>query len=178
MTYTYGSTDWRDELTGISTVTGADTVNEQIVYDANGNAVSYRGATLTWNGKQLASWTKGSDSISYAYDENGLRLRKTVNGTATEYYYNGSILMSLVTGDDTLLFSYDQGGNVVSVNHNGTEYYYLRNGQGEERSDARARHLNGTTVRCREPRLTEARRPRGYRQAHRQQRHCRGNIWV
>ena len=97
------------------------------LYDAVGNPTSYLGQTLTWEGKQLTA----AGTTTYEYDENGLRLNKTVNNVSTDYYYNGSVLMSLVTGNDTLLFSYDASGKVVAVNCNGTYYYYLRNGQGD-----------------------------------------------
>ena len=96
-----------------------------------GNPVSYRGYTTSFEGKQLVSAVKSGKNITFAYDENGLRTQKTVNGVTTNYYYNGSVLISQVSGNDTLLFSYDANGSVVSVNFNGTDYYYIRNGQGD-----------------------------------------------
>ena len=117
--YAYTNSSWGDQLTSYN--------NQSIVYDAMGNPTSYLGQTLTWRGKQLTA----VGTTTYEYDENGLRLNKTVNNVSTDYYYNGSVLMSLVTGNDTLLFSYDATGQVAAVNHNGTYYYYLRNGQGD-----------------------------------------------
>ena len=96
-----------------------------------GNPTTYRGKTLTWRGKQMTGITAGMDVISYSYDENGLRLQKTVNNVATDYYYNGKVLIGLTKGTDTLRFSYDAAGNAAAVDHNGTYYYYLRNGQGD-----------------------------------------------
>ena len=96
-----------------------------------GNPTSYLGKTLAWEGKKLVAYTDGGNTISYAYNEDGLRLEKTVNGVNTEYYYNGSILIAMADGTNTQKFSYDSTGNVVSVNFNGTEYYYLRNAQGD-----------------------------------------------
>ena len=92
-----------------------------------GNPESYLGRTLSWEGKQLTAVTDGTHSYSYSYNEDGLRLRKVVDGTDTEYYYNGSILIAMADGTNTQKFSYDSTGNVVSVNFNGTEYYYLCN---------------------------------------------------
>ena len=86
---------------------------------------------MTWNGRQLATATNGTNTISYSYDENGIRTQKTVNGVATNYNYHGSALISQVTGNDTLLFSYDANGNAAAVNYNGTYYYYVRNGQND-----------------------------------------------
>ena len=74
---------------------------------------------MTWNGRQLATATNGTNNVSYSYDENGIRTQKTVNGTVTNYNYHGSALISQVTDNDTLLFSYDASGNVVAVNYNG-----------------------------------------------------------
>ena len=125
ITYGYDSANqqWADQLASYD--------GEAIRYDANGNPTTYRGYTMTWQGRRLTSATNGTDAISYAYDENGLRTQKTVNGTATQYRYHGSVLISQVTGSDKLLFSYDANGNVVAVSFNGTYYYYVRNGQGD-----------------------------------------------
>ena len=122
-TYDYDNTDWGDQLTGYN--------GQTITYDPMGNPTMYRGKTLTWRGKQLTGIADGTDTIAYSYDENGLRLQKTVNNVVTDYYYNGKVLIGLVKGNDTLRFSYDAAGNAAAVNHNGTYYYYLRNGQGD-----------------------------------------------
>ena len=125
ITYGYDSANqqWADQLTSYD--------GEDIRYDANGNPTTYRGYTMAWQGRRLTSATNGTNTVSYAYDENGIRTQKTVNGTATQYRYHGSVLISQVTGSNKLLFSYDANGNVVAVNYNGTYYYYVRNGQGD-----------------------------------------------
>ena len=100
-----------------------------------GNPLSYRGYTLTWQGKRLQSLSGNNTTASYTYDEQGVRSSKTVNGVTTTFSYNGSLLMAQVQGSGTSqvkqLFSYDANGDVVSVNYNGTEYFYLRNGQND-----------------------------------------------
>ena len=108
--------------------------------------MSYFGATLSWEGKQLKGYSMVPDAGSkalvygYDYDENGLRTQKSVNNTVTEYYYNGSALMGMTTGTGSSaivqLFSYDASGKVVAVDYskggsNFTTYYYLRNAQGD-----------------------------------------------
>ena len=123
ISYGYSTGDWKDQLVSYG--------NQTITYDAMGNPTAYRGKALTWRGKQLTGITDGTDVISYSYDENGLRLQKTVNNVATDYYYNGKVLIGLTKGTDTLRFSYDAAGNAAAVDHNGTYYYYLRNGQGD-----------------------------------------------
>jgi RHS repeat-associated protein len=96
-----------------------------------GNPTSYRGYTFTWRGKQLIGASNSSVSVSFEYNEDGLRQKKTVNNVDTDYFYNGSVLIGMQRGTSKFLFSYDASGNVVSVNYNGTEYYYLRNAQGD-----------------------------------------------
>jgi RHS repeat-associated protein len=96
-----------------------------------GNPTTYRGYTMTWRGKQLAGFTGGTKTVSFEYNEDGLRQQKTYNGVVTNYYYNGSVLIGMQRGTAKERFSYDASGNVVSVIHNGTEYYYLRNAQGD-----------------------------------------------
>ena len=145
--YEYGNSAWQDQLTQIKTYSvsaaGVQTlINTQtMAYDTMGNPTTYLGKTLSWEGKQLTGVSATGQSVSYAYDENGLRTQKTVDGTTTDYYYNGSVLIGMVTGSGSSAivqrFSYDSSGNVVSVDYsadNGstfTTYYYLRNGQGD-----------------------------------------------
>ena len=119
---------------------------ESITYDASGNPTNYLGATLVWEGQRLKSYTPKdassgrANSYVYSYDENGIRTRKTIGNTVTDYYYNGTLLMGTVktttnsdgsTTTSKLRFSYDANGKVVAVNYNGNYYYYLRNAQSD-----------------------------------------------
>ncbi len=121
--YVYGNSAWGDQLTSYN--------GTPISYDEMGNPTSYRGYSFTWRGKQLIGASNSSVSVSFEYNEDGLRQKKTVNNLETDYYYNGSVLIGMQRGTSKFLFSYDASGNVVSVNYNGTEYYYLRNAQGD-----------------------------------------------
>ena len=126
VSYTYDSA-WKDKLVSYD--------GQTITYDEIGNPLSYRGYTLTWQGKRLQSLSGNNTTASYTYDEQGVRSSKTVNGVTTTFSYNGSLLMAQVQGSGASqvkqLFSYDANGDVISVNYNGTEYYYLRNGQND-----------------------------------------------
>jgi RHS repeat-associated protein len=51
-------------------------------YDANGNLVSGAGRTITWDGANRPTSINGS---TYAYDGEGRRLKKVVNGVTTYY---------------------------------------------------------------------------------------------
>ena len=136
--YAYTNSAWKDQLTSYD--------GESITYDASGNPTNYLGATLVWEGQRLKSYTPKdassgrANSYVYSYDENGIRTRKTIGNTVTDYYYNGTLLMGTVktttnsdgsTTTSKLRFSYDANGKVVAVNYNGNYYYYLRNAQND-----------------------------------------------
>jgi RHS repeat-associated protein len=136
--YAYTNSAWKDQLTSYD--------GESITYDASGNPTNYLGATLVWEGQRLKSYTPKdassgrANSYVYSYDENGIRTRKTIGSTVTDYYYNGTLLMGTVktttnsdgsTTTSKLRFSYDADGKVVAVNYNGNYYYYLRNAQND-----------------------------------------------
>ena len=67
---------------------------------------------------------------TYAYDDGGKRITKTVNGTTYNYHYMGDQLVELTWGGNKLHFTYDSTGP-LSVNCNGTEYFYVKNAQGD-----------------------------------------------
>ncbi|MDD3400152.1 MAG: hypothetical protein PHT58_00785 [Eubacteriales bacterium] len=141
--YEYGNDTWQDQLTQMKTYTvsaaGVQTLTntQNLSYDEMGNATSYLGKTLSWEGKRLTNSTSSGQNIAYAYDENGLRTQKTVNGVTTNYYYNGSVLIGMTAGSIYQRFSYDSSGRLVAVDYstnsgtNYTTYYYQRNAQGD-----------------------------------------------
>ena len=103
-----------------------------------GNPTSYRGATATWFGRQLRSYTKGSTSVSYKYDENGLRTQKTVNGVVHDYYYVGDRLVYEKLGDEyEYFYCYDADGRLAMVERviisSGAKGYFftITNAQGD-----------------------------------------------
>ena len=126
--YTYGDTEWGDLLTAYD--------GEAISYDGIGNPLSYRGWTMNWQGgRQLASMTKGSDTLSFVYNESGLRTSKTVNGVTHSYIWQGSKLAADITDAYALYFHYDSSGEVIgftrTANGADTEYFYVKNLQGD-----------------------------------------------
>ena len=109
---------------------------EEITYDGIGNPLSYRGWTMSWQGgRQLASMTKGSNTLNFAYNESGLRTSKTVNGVAHSYVWQGSKLAADITDTYALYFHYDSTGDVIgftrTANGTDTEYFYVKNLQGD-----------------------------------------------
>lgn len=119
--YTY-DTVWKDKLTSYD--------SEIITYDAIGNPTTYRGATLTWSGRQLMSYTKGDLNITYKYDANGLRTQKTVNGVVHDYGYDiENRLVYEKHGEEyEMFYRYDVDGRLYQVirnmiNNNNYKYY-------------------------------------------------------
>ena len=71
----------------------------------------YRGANCTYFGNQLQSYSKNGSTISYKYDSDGIRTRKTVNGVDHDYYYVDGVLMYEKNGNDyELFYLYDNDG--------------------------------------------------------------------
>ena len=130
VSYTYGDSGWQDLLTAYN--------GQEITYDAIGNPTSYRGWTLGWqNGRQLATAAKSGKSVSYAYDVNGIRASKTVDGVKHTYVYDGTQLLAERYGTTRLEFMYNESGQPHLVRYSTNSgssyvtYYYILNQQGD-----------------------------------------------
>ena len=132
-TFTYGANSWEDKLTKYN--------NQDIVYDAIGNPTSYLGATLTWRGRALESYSDSTKNILYSYDVDGMRYQKIVRNGNTEtarydyVYSDGKLIVLTYTANgttNTARFVYDYWGEVRGfiLNDNAT-YLYLKNIQGD-----------------------------------------------
>ena len=133
--WSYGDTVWSDLLTDFN--------GTAITYDEVGNPLTIGSKELSWLGRQLTQITDGEEEISYAYNGDGQRVSKTVNGTTTEFIYNGDILAGQKTGDDILVFMYDNNGDPFGFIYNGAEYYYIKNAQNDVTAIASA---DGTVI--------------------------------
>ena len=114
-----------------------------MTYDEIGNPITFGSKSFEWCGRQLERITDGDNTYVYAYNTDGDRVSKTVNGVKTEYFYNGSILAGQKTGDETLIFMYDNNGDAFGFIYNGEEYYYIKNVQNDIVAIA---DKNGTVV--------------------------------
>ena len=124
--YTYGDGNWKDKLTAYN--------GNAITYDSIGNPLKYyNGNTFEWdNGRQLARATKTDGTyMSYRYDDSGVRIRKSVNGVATDYLVDGSTIIAEKTGNNTIWYYYDAAGCRIGFTYNNTPYYYIYNAQGD-----------------------------------------------
>lgn len=97
--------------------------------------------SFTWaKGRQLQGITKDGLNASYTYDENGLRISKTVNGVTTKIFRtNGQMVgMNMSDGKD-MTFILDGDGNVYGVHYDhysasglrSETYYFAYNAQGD-----------------------------------------------
>ena len=122
--YSYGDDNWKDLLT--------DYNGQAISYDEIGNPLSYRdGMEFTWEGRRLKTASAGGKDVGYAYNSDGVRTGKTVDGVTTSYFLDGSTVVAQKTGNDVLWFLYDSDGTRVGFTYNGTAYYYTANAQGD-----------------------------------------------
>ena len=123
-TFSYSNSSWKDELTAVN--------GTSLTYDENGNVLTYGNKKFTWNtGRNLESIVDGNNKYSYAYDENGIRTSKTVNGKTTYYNTKDGVILSQTDGTDTIYFQYDNNGSPLGFVWNGTQYLYLTNQMGD-----------------------------------------------
>lgn len=122
--YVYGDTNWKDKVTSIG--------GKSITYDAIGNPLTYDGWTLTWKaGQMLHSMVKTGTNIQFAYDHNGMRTKKVVNGVTTSYTLSDKNIVHMTQGSNDLHFFYDAQGRPSMVRFNGTDYFYVYNLQND-----------------------------------------------
>ena len=131
--FTYHTDGWKDQLLSWN--------GKSYAYDAGGNPTVLRGMALTWGeGRRLKRIVGTAGEVTFAYDSDGKRVKKTSGNTETKYYYNGSTLSGLVrttTGNTgttkiTVQFVYDAEGKPFLLRLNGkTDYFYLYNGLGD-----------------------------------------------
>ena len=113
----YGyNTKWEDLLVSYK--------GQSITYDNIGNPLSYYNGTrytFTWEeGRQLASVVKGSNTYTYKYNQDGIRIEKNIGTLKYEYTLNGTqIARETVTNGETLVkdsyFYYDASGLISSA---------------------------------------------------------------
>ena len=102
-----------------------------ITYDAIGNPLSIGDKTLTWrNGRELASYADSTNTISYVYNNDGIRTSKTVNNVTTNYYLKGNKIVFEEKNNTVLYFIYNND-ELVGFKYNGNTYHYHKNQFGD-----------------------------------------------
>ena len=130
--FEYSDSAWGDLLVAVN--------NSSIAYDNIGNPTTYyNGFTFTWEGRRLVGATKGADTYSFTYNEDGLRTSKTKNGVTTNYYYSDLLLVKEESSTQTIVYLYDANGSPVGFKYRTPsyaedvwdEYFYEKNLQGD-----------------------------------------------
>jgi RHS repeat-associated protein len=75
--------------------------------------------------------TDGTTTAAFDYNADGLRIRKTIGSTVTEYTLHGKNIVHLTRGSANLHFFYDAQNKPSVVDYNGTKYAYIHNLQGD-----------------------------------------------
>lgn len=123
VSYTYGDSTWKDLLTKYG--------NTNITYDEIGNPITIGTATLTWQGRQLTSYTDNGTTVSYTYNADGIRTSKTIvsGGTTTkhEYILSGSQIVreTVYNGSTeayTVLYIYDEARSPIAFRYRTPSY--------------------------------------------------------
>lgn len=98
--FTYGDANWKDKLTSYN---GA-----AISYDTISNPVSDGTWTYTWaKGRQLQSMSKSGETVSFTYNEDGLRVQKAAISTGTtKYTLHGKNIVHMTNGSNQQLRFY------------------------------------------------------------------------
>lgn len=133
--YEYNDSNWGDKLTSYD--------GNSITYDAIGNPLSYFNGsrwTFTWkNGRRLATASTYGYTLSFEYNDEGIRTSKTVNGVEHAYQLNGSQIVAEVWGGKQLLYFYDADGSPIGMQYRDLmddagvyeSYWFEKNLQGD-----------------------------------------------
>lgn len=132
ITYTY-DIDWTDKLTSYN--------GQDIVYDAIGNPTTYRGSSLTWDGRLLTSYEKEEERFEYTYNTEGLRTSKKhykngIHDITCHYLWQNSKLhgtkITFADNSDSLIVNYLYNNEeIVGVYFYNTVFFYIKNFQGD-----------------------------------------------
>ncbi len=132
--YSYRQHGWRDQLLSFNGI--------KCKYDALGNPLSYKGRTLTWQGRRLISYGIENKKATYSYDFNNVRTSKTAtDGTTSvtsKYIYDGNNLIAeqrTVKGPDKdksvwIYYIYGVDG-IAGFKFEDKVYLYRKNVQGD-----------------------------------------------
>jgi len=140
----YYQNTWKDQLTRVEYYTNG-TLNyyETMTYDNSGNIInlvdsrtSYLNKSYQWDGRQLTNYGSYCNSLTFKYNDQGIRTQKVQNvcgsSITTNYVLDGNkVLVETRSNGITIYYTYDVDGSLLSMNYNGTEYFYITNLQGD-----------------------------------------------
>ena len=113
---------------------GAQPLRRAVLFVWTGNPTTYKGNTFTWEqGRKLVGIN--NNAITYAYDGNGMRYEKKVNGEKTNYYWNGTQLLMESKNSKRVWYIYGvtgiEGMMVDTTSYHRDIYYYDKNVLGD-----------------------------------------------
>ena len=116
-TFSYTDSDWGDLLTSYNGLS--------ITYDEIGNPLTYYNGSLytfTWEGRKLATAVNGLKTMSFAYNDEGIRTSKTVDNVKHTYHLNGSQIIAEEWEDKLLVYLYDVSGSPIGMRYRTSSY--------------------------------------------------------
>lgn len=130
-TYHYSSTI-KDQLISITDGFTNNSIIKEFKYEGsykgNPTAIITDGVsqTLTWEGRKL----KQIGNIHFAYNEDGIRIRKIGTDYIEYYMLDGSKVVGLQRYYEkesyNMYFTYDEQGEITGLSCEGKEYFYIR----------------------------------------------------
>ena len=132
--YEYSNSSWGDRLVSYN--------GQSITYDEIGNPLTYYNGnnyTFTWEARRLVGATKGTDTFTFTYNEDGIRTSKTKNGITTTYHLIGSQIIAEETSGNITVYLYDESGLPIGFQYRASTYaenvwdtyFYEKNLQGD-----------------------------------------------
>ena len=101
-----------------------------ITYDAIGNPLSWGDyGVLTWQGRQLESYTdsESEETFTYTYNSDGIRTSKTIDGVEHIYHLSGTQVLSEEWNEGTLqhllIYIYDASGSPIGMAYRDSTYF-------------------------------------------------------
>ena len=79
----------------------------------------------------LNSYIDLENTISYKYNQDGVRTKKVLNDVKTDYYLDGDSIIFEKTGENVLYYLYNDTSDLLGLNYNGVIYYYIKNYQND-----------------------------------------------
>ena len=121
ISYGYGNSAWGDLLTSY--------YGNTITYDAIGNPLSWGDyGVLTWQGRQLESYTdsESEETFTYTYNSDGIRTSKTIDGVEHIYHLSGTQVLSEEWTENgvqhLLIYIYDASGAPIGMAYRDSTY--------------------------------------------------------
>lgn len=110
---------------------------EPIEYDNYGNPLNYKDFMLSWErGAKLSTLFQWGKNISYSYDDQGFRTRKTINNDVHSYFNDekGNTIFES-SNDEMLFFLYGKQNDLLGFTWETTQfkknYFYTKNALGD-----------------------------------------------